>query len=142
RRIGKAGRIEEGVILVDACVDVADLDASSRIRPATNGIPGTIRIDDLVAFAQIRMVKCIVLDLLHHRRACDRIAGFSVKLYRDCVKRNVVLTGYFRLGRVSVQPLFEVVPLCGELSTVRFYVSAVEVNLLAWSWLGAGGFVY
>ena len=72
-RIGKAGRIEEGVVLIDACVDVADLYASSRIRSAASAIPGAGRIDDLMALAQIRMVKGIVLDALHHRRALDCI---------------------------------------------------------------------
>src|SRR6266480_6550263 len=127
RRIGKAGRIEERVGLVNAGVDVADLDPSSGIGPAAGGTPGTARIDDLMALAQIRMVERVVLDLLHHRRACDRIPRCPIKLDRDRVERNIVLTGYFRIGRVGVQPLFEVVPSCSELSTVRFYRSAIEV---------------
>src|SRR5437899_5424614 len=52
-RVGKAGWIEERVALVDSCVDVADLDSTSRIRPAASVGPGGGRIDDLMALAQI-----------------------------------------------------------------------------------------
>ena len=40
-------------------------------------------------------------------------------------------TGYFRLGRVRLQPLFEIVPLRRQLSPVRFYSIVFEVNFLA-----------
>src|SRR5262249_40882801 len=52
-RIAESGRIEEWVVVVNAGVDVSDLDPSSSVSSASRGRPRTRGIDDLVALAQV-----------------------------------------------------------------------------------------
>src|SRR5437870_12405731 len=118
RRIAEPRWVEEGMSFVDARIDVADLNASSRVRPAASDSPSIGRIDDLMALTQNWVVECVVLDTLHHRRAFDCIQRCPVELDRDRVERNIVLTSYFRLGRVGVEPLFEIVALRRELGAI------------------------
>ena len=56
-RIAEAGRIEEGVRLVDPRVDISDLDARPGNGPAAGGSPGIGGIDDLVALTQVGIIK-------------------------------------------------------------------------------------
>ena len=72
--------------LVDTRIDVADLNAGAGSGPAASGSPGVRRVDDLVALAQSRVVKRIILGALHHRCGCDCRQRRSVELHRHCVK--------------------------------------------------------
>ena len=72
RRIAEAGRIEERMRLINPRVDIADLNARAGNGSATGSIPGMRRVDDLVALAQVGMIKDAVPGPLHHRRRGDR----------------------------------------------------------------------
>ena len=86
RGIAEASRIEERMRLIDTGVDVANLNACAGNRSATGRIPGIHRIDDLVALAQVGMIKRVVLGALHHRCGCDCRQWRPVELDRHCVE--------------------------------------------------------
>src|SRR4029453_18350904 len=70
-RIAESRRIEERMRLVDTCIDVANLNAGAGSCPAASGSPSVRRVNDLIALAQIRVVKRVVLGALHHWCGCD-----------------------------------------------------------------------
>ena len=72
RRIAEASRIEERMRLINPRVDVSNLNSRAGNGSATGSIPGIHRIDDLVALAQVGMIKDVVRGPLHHRRRGDR----------------------------------------------------------------------
>src|SRR5262249_36776348 len=64
--IAKPRWIEERVRLLDASVDVADLNAGTSSGPAAGLCPGAGGVDDVVALTQVRLVKPVVVAALHH----------------------------------------------------------------------------
>jgi hypothetical protein len=86
RGIAKTSRVEEWVRLVDAGVDIANLNASAGSRPAASGSPGVGRVNDLIGLAQIRVVERVVLGALHHWSGYDCRQRRAVELDRHGVK--------------------------------------------------------
>ena len=60
-RIAEASRIEERMRLINPRVDVSNLNSRAGNGSATGRIPGIHRIDDLIALAQVGMIKDAVL---------------------------------------------------------------------------------
>ena len=71
-RIAKASRIEERMRLINPRVDVPNLNPRAGNRSATGSIPASHRVDDVVALAEVGMIKAVVRGPLHHRRRDDR----------------------------------------------------------------------
>ena len=86
RGIAEPGWIEERVRLLDASVDVADLNAGTSGGPAAGLCPGAGGVDDVVALTQVRLVKPVVVGALHHWCGCDRGQRSSIQLHRHCVE--------------------------------------------------------
>src|SRR5438094_543037 len=118
RRITEAGWIKEGMQVVDTGIDVANLDASSGHYSASSRRPGTLRVNDLVALAQVRMVKRVVLNALHHRRGCNCLKRGAAQFYGHGVKRNIVLAGYLGCRRICSQPSFELIASSSQLGAI------------------------
>ena len=57
--------------LLDTRVDISNLDTRPGSCPAASRGPGIRRIDDLVALAQVGIIKRVVLGAPHHRGGCD-----------------------------------------------------------------------
>src|SRR6266480_5887166 len=118
-RVGKTSRIEERVRLVDTRVDVSNLNARPCDGSAAGSIPSIHCIDDLITLAQVGMIQGVVLGPLYHWCGCNRLQRRPVKLNRDCVERDIILTGYSCPGRVGSEPPFELVASSRELGAVR-----------------------
>ena len=110
RRIAETSWVEEGVRLVNASVDIPNLDAGACRGPAARGAPSPSRIDDLIALAQVRMIKDVRLDSFDHGRVCNRLKSCPVELHSDSVERDIVLACNFCSGRICSQPFAEIVP--------------------------------
>jgi hypothetical protein len=104
--------------LLDTRVDVANFDASPCGGPAARSAPGTGCIDDLMAFAQVGVVKRVVLNPLNHWCRSDCLQSRSVELHRHRVKRDIVLTGDLCAGCIRSQPPFEIVSYSIQLGTI------------------------
>ena len=137
-RIAEASRVEEEVQLVDPRVYISNLDTRAGDGPAACGSPGIRRVDDLVALAQVRVIKGVVLDALHHRRGCDRLQWRPVKLHGDRVERDIVLAGYSCSGRIGSQPASEIVASSRQLGAVRSRGVTIEINFLSSGWFASG----
>jgi hypothetical protein len=104
--------------LLDTGVDIANLDTGTGSRSAAGGGPRARRVDDLVALAQVRVVKRVVLCALHHRCGCYSRQRRAIELHRHCVKGHIVLARNLCCGRIRSQPTLEFVPLLIQLCAV------------------------
>src|SRR5262245_36298720 len=138
RRVAESRRIEEWMRLVDTGVDVADLNARAGSCPAASGSPGIRRVDDLIALAQNRVVKRVVLCALDHRGGCDCRQRRAVELHCHRVKRDIILARNLCPGCVFSQPPFQFVPSSVQLGAIRSHGIAVEINFSAVCRLGTG----
>src|SRR5438094_6505798 len=84
--ITEPGRIEERMDIIDACIDIPNLDAGSCIGTAARRCPGTRCIYDFVTLTQVGMVESVILSLLHHRCTRDQVQRRSVKLNGNCIE--------------------------------------------------------
>src|SRR4029077_235648 len=130
-RITETGRIKERMRVVDASVDVPNLDPGAGHGSATSSGPRWVGIDDEMALAQIRMVKSIVLSALYHRRGCNCRQRGTVQFYSHRIKRNVVLAGNPCSWRICSQPSLEVVPSSVQLGSIRSHGIAIEIDFSA-----------
>jgi len=86
RRIAETSRVEEWMRIIDAGIDVANLDARACHGSATSSDPRWVGIDDEMALAQVRRVKSIILGPRHHRRGCNGRQRRSIQLHSDRVQ--------------------------------------------------------
>jgi len=138
RRVGETGRIEERMRIINTRVDVSNVDPGAGHSSAARFRPCTGSINNLVALAQIRVVKGVVIGRLHHWRGCNRLERRSVELNRDCVERDIVLARYFRSWRIGSQPSFELVAFGGELGAHRSNCVTIEIDFFTPGWFGSG----
>src|SRR5262249_31098210 len=86
RGITEPGWIEERVRLLDASVDVADLNAGTSSGPAAGLCPGAGGVGDVVALTQFGLERLVVVPALHHWCRGDRGQGISIQWHRHCVE--------------------------------------------------------
>ena len=86
RRIAETSRIEEWMRVVNAGVDVTNLDARTCHGSPSSSDPRWVGIDNEMALAQVGMVERVILNALHHRCGRDRRQRRSVELHSNGVQ--------------------------------------------------------